>query len=78
MQIMELLEKVGGHCEIRGMAVEILMLKMKKAKQKEECRTPVRCQNSSSCPKSSFCRFVNPLTTHLPVKFADAPGAEAS
>lgn len=75
---MDLLEKVSGHCEIRGMGVEILMMKMKKAKQKEECRTPMRCQSSSGCPKNSFCRFVNPLTTHLPVKFTDVSGAEAS
>lgn len=71
-------EKLVGRCEIRGAEVEILMVKMKKAKQKESVLTPFRCQQSADCPRSAFCRFVNPLTTRLPVVFS-APGkAEAS
>lgn len=76
---MELFEKARGRCEIRGMDVEILMVTLKKTKQKEGTKTPVRCQSASECPKSSFCRFVNPLTTRIPVDFGtEQKEAEAS
>ncbi len=68
---MNLIEKVKGFCEIQNQQVEILMIKVKKGKSKEETRTPVRCQNAGSCQRGSFCRFVNPLTTRLPVDFSD-------
>jgi len=74
---MELFEKISGHCEIRGCQVEILMVKLKKSKQKGAL-TPIRCQNSGDCPKSSFCKFVNPLTTRIPVNLDVAGEAEAS
>ena len=73
---MELFEKVTGHCEIRGKDVDILMVQLKKSKQKAGVRTPVRCQSSSECPRSAFCRFVNPLTTRLPVNL-DGGGRDA-
>ncbi len=73
---MELFEKVAGHCEIRDCKVEILMVTLKKGKNKEGVKTPIRCQSAAECPRSSFCRFVNPLTTRVPVNI-DAP-AEAS
>ncbi len=75
---MELFEKLVGRCEIRGADVEITMIKMKKARQKNAVLTPFRCQHSSECAKSSFCRFVNPLTTRLPVAFKQGGEAEAS
>ena len=75
---MELFEKVSGHCEIRGCQVEILMVKLKKAKQKNGSLTPIRCQSSGECAKSSFCKFVNPLTTRIPVNLDVAGEAEAS
>lgn len=66
---MELFEKVAGHCEIRDKEVEILMVKLKKGKgARAGVLTPVRCQSAAECAKSSFCRFVNPLTTRIPVK----------
>ncbi|MCC8190707.1 MAG: hypothetical protein LIP77_08750 [Planctomycetes bacterium] len=73
---MELVETVTGHCEIRNQQVELLMVVLKKAKHKPGSRTPLRCQSSGECPKSSFCRFVNPLTTRIPVNLDSA--AEAS
>lgn len=75
---MELFEKMNGHCEIRGCKVEILMVKLKKTKQKGGSMAPVRCQSAGDCPKSSFCRFVNPLTTRMPVNFDNPSEAEAS
>lgn len=76
---MELFEKACGMCEVRGEQVEILMLRHKKGKQKQGALTPFRCQSSADCPRGSFCRFVNPLTTRIPVNFGtDSTGAEAS
>lgn len=76
---MELMQKVTGHCEVRGCDVEIIMVRLKKSKQKESVLTPLRCQSSSKCPKSAFCRFVNPLTTRIPVNLGAAGDkAEAS
>lgn len=74
---MDLFDRSKGFCEIRQREVEILMVKMRKAKGKESALTPLRCQSASECPKSSFCRFVNPLTTRLPVVFPDQPAKPA-
>lgn len=77
---MDVFEKVIGNCEIRGKEVEIVLVNLKKSKSQAGTRTPVRCQNSHECSKSSFCRFVNPLTTRVPVDLARAvakPGDKA-
>lgn len=71
-------DKVSGHCRIRESEVEILFVKLKKAKAKAGARTPVRCQSSNECPSSAFCKFVNPLANHIPVDFPDDPGAAAA
>lgn len=70
---MELFDNVAGFCEIRQANVEILMVKLKKAKTKDGALTPVRCMSAGDCPKGSFCRFVNPLTTRIPVNFENRP-----
>lgn len=75
---MEMFEKVTGLCEIRKTQVEILFVKLKKAKQKVGVRTPIRCQSSGECPRSAFCKFVNPLTTRIPVNLDGEKPAEAS
>ena len=76
---MELFEKATGRCEIRGSDVEILMVRLKKGKQKAGTLTPVRCQSSADCPRGAFCKFVNPLTTRIPVNLSGVTGeAEAS
>jgi len=76
---MDLVEKVTGHCEIAGDKVEIVMMRMKKPKQKGPATlTPLRCLNSVNCAKSSFCRFVNPLTTRIPVDLAAAVDGDKS
>ena len=36
----------------------------------------LRCERSVQCPKTTFCRFVNPLTTRSPLVFGSgAPPA---
>ncbi len=64
---MDLLEKMRGRCQIREQDVDILFVTLKKGKIKQGAKTPVRCQSSGECPRSAFCKFVNPLTNHIPV-----------
>lgn len=77
---MEMFEKVEGHCQLQDAQVEILFVKLKKTKGKAGAKMPIRCQSSSKCPRSTFCKFVNPLTNHMPVDLqkADKSAAEAS
>lgn len=77
---MDMFEKVGGHCQIRNCGVEILFVKLKKTKGKSGAKMPVRCQSSGECARSTFCKFVNPLTNHIPVDLKKQTGdtAEAS
>ena len=74
---MELFNSLSGFCEIHKKNVEVLMVKLKKTKGTDGALTPVRCQSASECPRSSFCRFVNPLTTRLPVVFDNEPAKTA-
>lgn len=77
---MEMFEKVGGHCQIRNCGVEILFVKLKKTKGKSGAKMPIRCQSSVECPRNTFCKFVNPLTNHMPVELgkSESEAAEAS
>ncbi len=67
---MEMFEKVSGHCQVRELDVDILFVSLKKGKTKQGAKTPIRCQSSNECPRSTFCKFVNPLTNHIPVDLA--------
>lgn len=73
-------EKVTGHCQIRNANVELLFVNLKKGKSKDGTKTPVRCQSSGECSKSSFCKFVNPLSNRIPVDLGEGvdKSAEAS
>lgn len=64
---MEMFEKITGHCQERGHEVDILFVNLKKGKTKQGAKTPIRCQSANECPRSTFCKFVNPLTNHIPV-----------
>lgn len=72
---MSLIDKRTGFCEVLQKQVEILMVAVKKTKSRPATTTPVRCQSSQTCPRGSFCRFVNPLTTRVPVVFESETGA---
>lgn len=73
-------DKVVGHCQIRGCDVDILFVNLKKTKGKAGSKMPIRCQSSYECPRNTFCKFVNPLTNHMPVVLKNEAGnaAEAS
>lgn len=75
---MDLMEKVAGRCQVRDRDVDIYFIKLKKNKMKQGAKTPIRCHCSAECPRSTFCKFVNPLTNHIPVDFGDGKSAEAS
>lgn len=64
---MEMFEKVTGHCHERDHEVDILLVNLKKGKTKQGAKTPIRCQSSNECPRNTYCKFVNPLTNHIPV-----------
>jgi hypothetical protein len=68
-------EKVTAHCQHRNSDVEILFVDLKKGKAKESAKTPIRCQSSAECPKSAFCKFVNPLSNRIPVDFGGSAEA---
>lgn len=71
-------EKVTARCQLKNSDVEIIFVELKKGKSKDAARTPIRCQSSAECPKSAFCKFVNPLSNRIPVDFSDPAGpAEA-
>lgn len=68
-------EKVSGHCQLRNISVEVVFVDLRKGKAKDGVKTPVRCQSASECPKSAFCKFVNPLSNRIPVDFGGAAKA---
>ncbi|MCC8107444.1 MAG: hypothetical protein LIQ30_00020 [Planctomycetes bacterium] len=74
---MDAFEKVAGHCQLRDIDVDILYVKLKKTKGKAGGKTPLRCQSSTECPRNSFCKFVNPLTNHIPVDLPAEPAKTA-
>ncbi len=75
IRIRNMLEKVTGHCQLRGGDVEILFVELGKGKGKAGVKTPVRCQSSGKCPKSAFCKFVNPLSNRIPVELPSSAKA---
>ncbi len=64
---MEFFEKVSGHCHERNHNVDILFVNLKKGRAKQGAKTPIRCQSANECARSTYCKFVNPLTNHIPV-----------
>ncbi len=68
-------EKVTARCQLKNSNVEIVFVELKKGKAKAAARTPIRCQSSSECPGSAFCKFVNPLSNRIPVDFDGSAGS---
>ena len=72
--------KQTAYCTVRNMTVETLVEETKVGGRKATVqRTPLTCARMAECPRTTFCRFVNPLTTRVPLEAsAPAPRAEAS
>ncbi|MBN2712199.1 MAG: hypothetical protein JXR97_07145 [Planctomycetes bacterium] len=56
-------------CHERKIKVEALVETKKKGK--EQLKTPISCTKMLECARTTFCRFVNPLTTRNPLVQAD-------
>jgi len=70
------------NCQIRQEAVCVTYMQMPhargfRAKTAPEKR-PLACACSADCPRTAFCRMVNPLTTRLPFDLNEAATATAS
>ena len=61
-------------CQAKKATVQALVQETKKGKGKnvEVSYKVLSCDNSRTCEKSLFCRFVNPLTTRVPLEVAAA------
>lgn len=57
------------YCAVRETTVEAVVEESRKGKGKDAGvrHAFLRCSQSKECPKSTFCRFVNPLTTRNPL-----------
>ena len=62
-----MIEHCRGFCEVKNQIVEIMVNKQKNTKTKQLMLTPLRCLQAGGCPRTTFCKMVNPLTTRLPV-----------
>jgi hypothetical protein len=63
------IEKQPMFCNEREAVVDVLVEKAKPRRgstQSAAC-TPIHCNAVAECPRTTFCRFVNPLTTRNPL-----------
>ena len=58
-------EKKDAFCAVANAVAKVWC---RKAAPGETPRV-LRCENSPQCPRTAFCRFVNPLTTRSPLSF---------
>ncbi|MCX7934377.1 MAG: hypothetical protein N3A66_03860 [Planctomycetota bacterium] len=75
-----MIKKIKAHCSIRQTAVEALVEDSKARVGKETVlrRIPLSCGRVAECPKTTFCRFVNPLTTRNPLSLEEAEAESAA
>ena len=65
MKAYPMFEKKEAFCALPNTVVRVWC---QKAAPGVEPRV-IRCENSQQCPRTAFCRFVNPLTTRSPLTF---------
>lgn len=56
------------YCTQRETMVEVLVESQSQGKNARQKKRPVSCARACECPKTTFCRFVNPLTTRNPLQ----------
>ncbi len=71
-----MIEKLPLYCEERREKVEALV-QITHPGKKNESKAVLSCTAMLKCPRTTFCRFVNPLTTRNPLQL-DTPVAEPS
>ena len=68
-----MIEKRKLHCSLKNKTVESLVeIRKAKSGQPGEEVLPLNCVAAMTCPRTTFCRFVNPLTTRNPLVPAKA------
>jgi len=72
-----MIKKIKAYCSIRQTTVDALVedSKVRVGKSTAIRRIPLSCGRVAECPKTTFCRFVNPLTTRNPLSLAAGEGA---
>jgi hypothetical protein len=58
------------HCTEKDIEVEAIVEEKKAPRGGEARYAFLRCSGAAACDKSTFCRFVNPLTTRNPLELA--------
>ena len=68
-----MISKKACFCQLTEHRVEAIVEELVKGrgKARETIATILDCTASTKCSKSSFCRFVNPLTTRNPLEILD-------
>ena len=61
-----------AHCESCGETVEVTLNQPAKLRA---APVPLKCSRMGRCPRTAFCRLVNPLTVRMPVSYFPAPAA---
>lgn len=61
------------YCSEQDKHIEALVEEKKAGRGKNAAvkRTVLNCTNVLNCPRTTFCRFVNPLTTRNPLRLED-------
>lgn len=60
-------------CEIRNGTVVAIVEESPtgRGRSRRITRHPIACTGVGSCPRTTFCRFVNPLTTRNPLRLPE-------
>ncbi len=56
-------------CDTKAIEVMAIVEEISKTRKKSDGTiiTYLNCDNAKSCDKETFCKFVNPLTTRIPL-----------
>lgn len=64
-----MMQKRTMYCTLKETNVEAMVMEKRQGRGANATTTdmPLSCQNAKSCERTTFCRFVNPLTTRVPL-----------
>jgi hypothetical protein len=65
------------HCREKGALVVVLLETRTHGRGRYAATTltPISCTQKLECPGTAFCRFVNPLTTQVPLEIPECASA---
>ncbi len=73
-----MIEKRKMHCTLQNKQVDSLVEIRKARSAKAGEAMPINCERAFECSRTTFCRFVNPLTTRNPLVPTEPTVATAS